>query len=123
MARMDAAQVFADLTRATEISRETGEPLIEFCALINMAEIAYAMEDLERASATTERSIALARQLWGEANRELGACELLLARIALLRGSFADGFLLMTALALSSVLVVLLFHHPDRDQESPAPKT
>lgn len=32
-----------------------------------------------------------------------------------LRGSFADGFLLMTALALSSVLVVLLFHHPDRD--------
>lgn len=40
-----------------------------------------------------------------------------------LRGSFADGFLLMTALALSSVLVVLLFHHPDRDQESPASKT
>jgi MFS transporter, ACS family, hexuronate transporter len=39
-----------------------------------------------------------------------------------LRGSFADGFLLMTALALSSVLVVLLFHHPDRDRESPAPK-
>ena len=36
-----------------------------------------------------------------------------------LRGSFADGFLLMTALALSSVLVVLLFHHPDRDRESP----
>ena len=35
-----------------------------------------------------------------------------------LRGSFADGFLLMTALALSSVLVVLLFHHPDRDRES-----
>ena len=33
------------------------------------------------------------------------------------RGSFADGFLLMTALALSSVLVVLLFHHPDRDRE------
>jgi ACS family hexuronate transporter-like MFS transporter len=35
-----------------------------------------------------------------------------------LRGSFADGFLLMTALALSSVMVVLLFHHPDRDRES-----
>ena len=34
-----------------------------------------------------------------------------------LRGSFADGFLLMTALALSSVMVVLLFHHPDRDRE------
>jgi MFS family permease len=35
-----------------------------------------------------------------------------------LRGSFADGFLLMAALALSSVLVVILFHHPDRDRES-----
>ncbi len=34
-----------------------------------------------------------------------------------LRGSFFDSFLLMTGLALSSVLVVLLFHHPDRDRE------
>jgi predicted MFS family arabinose efflux permease len=34
-----------------------------------------------------------------------------------LRGSFADGFWLMAGLALSSVLVVLLFHHPDRDRE------
>ena len=33
-----------------------------------------------------------------------------------LRGSFTDGFLLMTALALSSVLVVLLFHRPDEDR-------
>ena len=32
-----------------------------------------------------------------------------------IRGSFTDGFLLMAALALSSVLVVLLFHHPDKD--------
>jgi predicted MFS family arabinose efflux permease len=40
-----------------------------------------------------------------------------------LRGSFVDGFLLMTALALSSVLVVFLFHHPDRDRERLAPKT
>jgi ACS family hexuronate transporter-like MFS transporter len=32
-----------------------------------------------------------------------------------LRGSFTDCFLLMAALALSSVLVVLLFHQPDRD--------
>jgi ACS family hexuronate transporter-like MFS transporter len=38
------------------------------------------------------------------------------------RGSFVDGFLLMTALALSSVLVVLLFHHPDRDREDTALK-
>lgn len=31
-----------------------------------------------------------------------------------IRGSFTDGFLLMAVLALSSVVVVLLFHHPDR---------
>jgi ACS family hexuronate transporter-like MFS transporter len=37
-----------------------------------------------------------------------------------LRGSFVDGFLLMTVLALSSVLVVLVFHHPDRDRQNPA---
>ena len=28
---------------------------------------------------------------------------------------FTDGFLLMAVLALSSVVVVLLFHHPDKD--------
>ena len=37
-----------------------------------------------------------------------------------LRGSFIDGFLLMAVLALSSVVVVLLFHHPDRDRRNPA---
>jgi nitrate/nitrite transporter NarK len=36
-----------------------------------------------------------------------------------LRGSFTDGFLLMAALALSSVVVVLLFHRPDEDRENP----
>ncbi len=36
-----------------------------------------------------------------------------------LRGSFTDCFLLMAALAFSSVILVLLFHHPDRDK-SPA---
>jgi MFS family permease len=35
-----------------------------------------------------------------------------------LRGSFTDGFLLMAALAFSSVLVVLLFHRPDEDRET-----
>ncbi len=35
-----------------------------------------------------------------------------------LRGAFTDAFLLMAGLALSSVLVVLLFHHPDKDAES-----
>jgi MFS transporter, ACS family, aldohexuronate transporter len=36
-----------------------------------------------------------------------------------LRGSFTDGFLLMTVLALSSVAVVYFFHHPDHDRETP----
>ncbi|MBM3646616.1 MAG: MFS transporter [Alphaproteobacteria bacterium] len=35
-----------------------------------------------------------------------------------LRGSFLDAFLLMTALALSSVLAVLAFHRPDEDREA-----
>ena len=35
-----------------------------------------------------------------------------------LRGSFTDGFLLMAALALSSVVVVFLSHRPDEDREN-----
>jgi MFS transporter, ACS family, hexuronate transporter len=35
-----------------------------------------------------------------------------------IRGSFTDGFLLMTGLALSSVLVVMLFHRPDEDRQA-----
>lgn len=35
-----------------------------------------------------------------------------------LRGSFADCFLLMAGLALSSVVLVLAFHHPDADKET-----
>ena len=35
-----------------------------------------------------------------------------------LRGSFTDAFLLMSALALSSVVVVLALHRPDEDRES-----
>jgi len=35
-----------------------------------------------------------------------------------LRGSFTDGFLLMAALAFSSVAVVLLFHRPDQDRQN-----
>ena len=35
-----------------------------------------------------------------------------------LRGSFVDAFLLMTALALSSVVVVIALHRPDNDREN-----
>ncbi|WP_421995220.1 hypothetical protein [Reyranella sp.] len=37
---------------------------------------------------------------------------------AILGAFFEDGFLLVAALALSSVAAVLLFHHPDRDREA-----
>jgi MFS transporter, ACS family, hexuronate transporter len=40
-----------------------------------------------------------------------------------LHGSFVDAFWLMVALAFSSVLVVLVFHHPDRDRAKQMPVT
>lgn len=36
-----------------------------------------------------------------------------------LHGSFVDAFWLMAGLAFSSVIVVLIFHHPDRDRPKP----
>jgi tetratricopeptide (TPR) repeat protein len=83
-ARKDTQQLFCDLTRAVQISREIGEPRMEYCTLCNMAEVEYAIEELEQASEHTERALVLARQLWGE-SVELGTRELLLARIALYR--------------------------------------
>jgi tetratricopeptide (TPR) repeat protein len=85
-AQRDAARLFEDLARGAQIARELGEPLIEYPARINMGEVAYALEQLDRASEHTQRAMALARQLWGDDNRELGMCELLLARIALHEG-------------------------------------
>lgn len=50
-----------------------------------MAEVAYAVDDLERATEYTHRAIELTRLLWGDDNRELNTRWLLLARIALHR--------------------------------------
>ena len=36
-----------------------------------------------------------------------------------LHGSFVDAFWLMAGLAFSSVIVVLIFHRPDRDRPKP----
>ena len=36
-----------------------------------------------------------------------------------LHGSFVDAFWLMAGLSFSSVIVVLNFHHPDRDRPKP----
>ncbi|MDB4986122.1 MAG: hypothetical protein JWN04_1300 [Myxococcaceae bacterium] len=102
-ARKDARQAIADLTRATQLSRETGEPMIEYCALLNIAEVGYAVGDLELATDQIERGYALARRLWGEANRELGNCELVMARIALQRESFAEARELLSRISQRSL--------------------
>jgi len=39
-----------------------------------------------------------------------------------LHGSFVDAFWLMAALALLSVIVVLVFHDPDRDRQKQMPR-
>ena len=83
-ARKDVTRVFADLTRTAQISREIGEPRMEYCAVCNMAEVEYTIESFAAATEHSERALALARQLWGD-SLELGARELLLARIALSR--------------------------------------
>lgn len=89
-ARGETRLLFDDLARGAQIARELGAPLIEYPARINMAEVAYAIEELDQAREHTRRALALARSLWGEENRELGMCELLLARIALERGEHAE---------------------------------
>ncbi|MDB4977190.1 MAG: Protein kinase [Myxococcaceae bacterium] len=95
-ARKDAPQIFADLNRSSQLSRELGEPTVEYCALNNAAEVAYALGELERARDYAERTYALARQIWGESNRELGVCELMLARIALQRECFVEALELLS---------------------------
>lgn len=88
-ARKDVTRLFSDLTRAVQISREIGEPRMEYCTLCNMAEVEYAIEELDPACEHTERSLLLARQLWGD-SLELGTRELLLARIALYRDQLPE---------------------------------
>ncbi|MDB4973095.1 MAG: protein kinase [Myxococcaceae bacterium] len=88
-ARKDVTRLFADLRRAAQISREVGEPRMEYCTLVNMAESEYAIEELSAAVEHSERALVLARQLWGD-SLELGARELLLARVALYRDDPAE---------------------------------
>ena len=104
----NVARIFSDLTRAMQLARETGEPLIEFCSLNNDAEVAYAMSDFARATQHAERSLVLAIQLWGEQSRELYACELLLARIALHRNAFAQARALLENVKARSLRVLAM---------------
>ena len=85
-ARKDVPRLLLDLARATQIAREIGQPLLEYPALINQAEVAYSIDELDRAADYARRTMELAEQLWSKQNRELGTRELLLARIELYRG-------------------------------------
>jgi len=86
VARGDPEGLFEDMRHMCRIAREVGLPLLEFPALYNMGEAAYWVGDLDAAVDYTSRAIAVADRLWGDGNRELSGRELLLARIALLRG-------------------------------------
>jgi tetratricopeptide (TPR) repeat protein len=88
-ARKDVAQLLRDLGHAIRIAREIGEPLHEYNAVYNLGEVAYAIEDLDRAREHAQRALLLANQLWGAASRELSTCELLLARISLYGGNLS----------------------------------
>jgi tetratricopeptide (TPR) repeat protein len=89
-ARKDVPQIFEDLTRGSQLARETGEPTLEWCALQNCGEVAYAQGEFEQADEYVKAAYAIAHQVWGDTNREIGNCELLMARIALHRGAFAE---------------------------------
>jgi tetratricopeptide (TPR) repeat protein len=89
-ARKDVPNMFEDLERTIAIARELGRQQLEYYALGSSGEIAYVMEDLERATADTLRAAEIVRQIWGQWSRELSARELLLARIALYRQDFAN---------------------------------
>jgi tetratricopeptide (TPR) repeat protein len=88
-ARKDAQRIFEDFERTIVIAREIGQPQLEYYALWGLGEVAYVLEDLDRATRDTLRAVDIVRQIWGESSRELSARELLLARIALYRCDFA----------------------------------
>jgi hypothetical protein len=87
--RQDVVRLFEDLRAAVQIAREIGDPLLEYPAAVNMAEVNYAIVRLDEANEHTVRGLELAKQLWGPGSLELGTRELLLARIALFRGQLS----------------------------------
>ena len=69
-AQKDIERLFHDLSRAAQIAREAGLPLLEYIATWNLTEASYALDQLPRAEEHLERAITLSRQLWGEDSRE-----------------------------------------------------
>ncbi len=87
--RKDLERLFADLMRTMQLGREIGEATIEFLAVYNLAESEYVLSRLDPARDHARRALELSKQLYGETNREVNVCQLLLARIALYEGDFA----------------------------------
>ncbi len=76
-------RLFQDLEQASHLGRELGDSTVEFVSLNNSAETAYAIGDLTRARAATERALQIARSLWGETSRDYLGTLLLHTRTAL----------------------------------------
>jgi tetratricopeptide (TPR) repeat protein len=79
----DVERLRSDLSRTVQLSREIGEASLEWVAVYNLGESEYVMNRLPDARECARRAMALAKQLFGEGNREISVSELLLARIAL----------------------------------------
>ena len=76
-------RLLSDLARTVQLSREIGEASLEWVSVYNLAESEYVMGKLADARARAVRALELSKQLFGEGNREVSVCELLLGRIAL----------------------------------------
>ena len=76
-------RLLSDLATTVRLSREIGEASLEWVAVYNLAESEYVMGKLTDARERASRALTLSKQLFGDLNREVSVCELLLARIAL----------------------------------------
>ena len=79
----DVERLRSDLSRTVQLSREIGEASLEFVAVYNLGESEYVMNRMTEARECARRAMELAKQLFGEGNREVSVSELLLARIHL----------------------------------------
>ncbi|HET8937148.1 MAG TPA: protein kinase [Polyangiales bacterium] len=79
----DVERLRADLSRTVQLSREIGEASIEWVAVYNLGESEYVIARIDAARECARRALELAKQLFGDSNRETSVSELLLARIAL----------------------------------------
>ncbi|HEY6880742.1 MAG TPA: AAA family ATPase, partial [Polyangiales bacterium] len=82
----DSTRLFADLDEASQVARELGDAVVEYFALNNAGEAAYALADLPRARSTTERALQVARQIYGEGSNDYLTSLLLMARIVAYSG-------------------------------------